>query len=191
MGAYVIMASKLPQGNDIYDLLINLILNLSPSQCLKVYNELQPKYARQKGTVLYNENGDEDKDGKVRLTRYQYKALRTKFGDSYIKKAFMELTRYIQFLEEHFEEKPIYKQQLKKYKSGTHNLELSEGWVWNKCKQYICNEPPKVTINPFMIEDYNTAREYIRSLPPDMRNCLDVKALLLKFPQLKDEGYDR
>ena len=33
------MASKHKQGNDIYDLVINLILNLSPDQCLKVYNE--------------------------------------------------------------------------------------------------------------------------------------------------------
>lgn len=183
------MAEKHKQGNDIYDLLINLILNLSPQQCLKVYNELEPRYARQKGTVLYNENGEEDRDGKVRLTKYQYQTLRTKFGDSYIKKSFGELTSYITFLEEHLNEKPSYKQQLKKYKSGTHNLELTKGWVYNKCKQYICTEPPKLNVNPFMIEDYATAREYIKSLPEDMRNCLDVKALLLKFPQLKDEDY--
>ena len=184
------MAAKHPQGNDIYDLTINLILNLSPNQCLKVYNELQARYDRQKGTILYNENGEEDREGKVRLTKYQYKAMRTKYGDSYIKVAFRELTYYIEFLEEHFNEKPIYKQQLKKYKSGTHNLELTSGWVYKKCKQYICNEPPKISINPFMIEDYNTAKEYIKSLPEDMRNCLDVKALLLKFPQLKDEDYE-
>lgn len=184
------MAAKNPQGNDIYDLLINLILNLSPKQCLKVYNELEPRYARQKGTVLYNENGEEDREGLVRLTRYQYKAMRTKFGDSFIKVAFRELSDYIKFLEEHLNEKPIYKQQLKKYKSGTHNLELTEGWVYNKCKQYICSEPPKLNINPFMIEDYNTAKEYIKSLPIDMRDCLDVKALLLKFPQLASENLE-
>lgn len=185
------MAAKHPQGNDIYDLVIDLVLNLSPKQCLKVYNELAPRYARQKGTIIYNESGEEDKDGKVRLTRYQYKTMRTKYGDSYIKKAFNELTSYINFLEEHFEEKPIYKSQLKKYKSGTHNLELTSGWVYNKCKQYVCAEPPKLNINPFMIEDYATAKEYIKSLPEDMRNCLDVKALLLKFPQLKDEDYNQ
>lgn len=184
------MAQKNKQGNDIYDLLINLILNLSPKQCLKVYNELQPRYSRQKGTIYYDEAGEENPDGKVRLTRYQYKAMRTKFGDSYIKKSFEELTRYIKFLEEHFEEKPEYKSQLKKYKSGTHNLELTQGWVFNKCKQYVCHDQPKVAVNPFMIEDYNTAKEYIKSIPEDMRNCLDVKALLLKFPQLKDEQYD-
>lgn len=184
------MAEKHKQGNDIYDLLINLILNLSPQQCLKVYNELQPRYARQKGTVYYNSEGEKDLDGKVRLTEYQYKTLRTKYGDSYIKKSFTELSNYIEFLEQHVNEKPVYKQQLKKYKSGTHNLELTSGWVYNKCKQYICTEPPKLNVNPFMIEDYNTAREYIRSLPEDMRNCLDVKALLLKFPQLVEEKYE-
>lgn len=183
------MAKKQQQGNDIYDLTINLILNLSPKQCLKVYNELQPRYARQKGTILYNEFGEENKEGKVRLTRYQYKALRTKFGDSYIKKSFEELTRYITFLEEHYEEKPEFKSQLKKYKSGTHNLELTEGWVWKKCKQYICDEPPALNINPFTIEDYATAKEYIKSIPEDMRHCLDVKALLMKFPQLASEEF--
>lgn len=183
------MARKHQQGNDIYDLTINLILNLSPDQCLKVYNELQPRYDRQKGTVIYDENGEENKDGKIRLTRYQYKALRTKYGDSYMKVAFRELTDYITFLEEHFNEKPIYKQQLKKYKSGTHNLELSTGWVYRKCKQYVCNDPPKININPFTIEDYATAKEYVKSLPEDMRHCLDVKALLLKFPQLASEEF--
>lgn len=185
------MASKHKQGNDIYDLLIYLVTNLSPNQALKLYNEIEPRYARQKGTVYYNENGEEDRDGKVRLTRYQYKTMRTKFGDSYIKKAFGELTSYITFLEEHLNEKPIYKQQLKKYKSGTHNLELSEGWVYNKCKQYICSEPPKLNINPFMIEDYATAKEYIKSIPEEMRNSLDVKALLMKFPQLKDKDVNQ
>ena len=185
------MASKHKQGNDIYDLVINLILNLSPDQCLKVYNELEARYARQKGTVLYNELGEEDRNGRIRLTRYQYKTIRTKFGDSYMKVAFRELNDYIAFLEEHFNEKPAYKQQLKKYKSGTHNLELSEGWVYKKCKQYICSEPPKLNINPFMIEDYATAKEYIKSIPKELRNSLDVKALLLKFPQLKDEDYNQ
>lgn len=184
------MAQKHKQGNDIYDLLINLVLNLSPDQCLKVYNELQPRYERQKGTVYFNENGDEDSSGKVRLTKYQYKTLRTKYGDTYIKKAFSELTSYIEFLEEHINEKPIYKQQLKKYKSGTHNLELTSGWVFNKCKQYVCSDPPKLNVNPFMIEDYHTAKEYIKSLPPDMRDCLDVKALLLKFPTLATIDFD-
>lgn len=184
------MAAKHPQGNDIYDLLINLILNLSPTQALKVYNELQPRFDRQKGTVLYNDNGEEDKDGLVRLTKYQYKAIRTKFGDSYVKKSFTELSNYIRFLEEHLNEKPVYKQQLKKYKSGTHNLELTKGWVYNKCKQYVMTEPIKLNVNPFMIEDYATAKAYIKSLPESMRQCLDVKALLLKFPQLASENFE-
>lgn len=184
------MAKKLEQGNDIYDLVINLILNLSPKQCLDVYNDLAPRYARQRGTILFDENGEENKEGKVRLTKYQYKAMRTKYGDSYIKKAFTELSNYIKFLEEHLTEKPEYKQRLKKYKSGTHNLELTEGWVFNKCKQYICHEQPKVSINPFTIEDFHTAKEYIKSLPKDMRSCLDVKALLLKFPTLATIDFD-
>ena len=107
-------------------------------------------------------NGEEDKDGLVRLTKYQYKTIRTKFGDSYVKKSFTELSNYIRFLEEHLNEKPVYKQQLKKYKSGTHNLELTKGWVYNKCKQYIMTEPVKLNVNPFMIEDYATAKAYIK-----------------------------
>ena len=72
--------------------------------------------------------------------------------------------------------------------SKSHNLLLTEGWVYHKCKGYIISDRPKIALNPFEIEDYNTAKEYIKSISKEIREtALDVKLLYMKFPQLKDE----
>lgn len=182
------MAAKNKQGNDIYDLLIALILNLSPNQAQRLYSELLPRYTRKAKVKLYNADGELDpENGKVRLMESQYKAIRTKFGDSYVKKAFRELTSYIEFMEAHQDE-TTYKQKLREYNSKSHNILLTEDWVYRKCKGYIITDRPKIPINPFEIEDYATAREYIKSISPELRDtALDIKLLYLKFPTLKDE----
>lgn len=182
------MAAKIKMGNDIYDLLISLILTLSPKQAGRLYSELLPRYSRKAKVRLYNADGEIDPDnGKIRLMESQYKAIRTKFGDSYVKKAFKELTSYIEFLEQHQDE-TAYKQKLRDYNSKSHNLLLSEGWVYEKCKGYIVKERPKLSINPFMIEDYNTAKEYVLSINKSLwDSAMDIKMLFLKFPTLKDE----
>lgn len=187
------MASKNRHGNDIYDLLINLVFSLSPLQAENLYTELLPRYTRRAKTKLYNEIGELDSNGKIRLTEYQYKAIRTKFGDSYMRKAFTELTRYIKYLEEHQNDDSKYKTKLKALNSKTHNALLAtpDGWVYNKCKQYICTERPKLSVNPYLIDDFATAREYIRTIPEALRHSIDVQSLLLKFPELKDEPYNQ
>ena len=181
------MASKLPQGNDIYDLLIDLIMGLSPKQAKKLYNYLLPQYTNRGKVKLYNENGEEDPEGKVRLTPAQYRAIRTNFGDTYMKRAFKEITNYINFLSEHVNDKTEYKQRLKKYNSETHNMLLTSGWVYDKHKDYIIKDRPSINVNPFLIEDFATAKKYIESIPESMRDSMDVQMLLLKFPTLLDE----
>lgn len=185
------MASKNPHGNSIYDLLVDLIFSLSPYQAERLYSELLPRYSRRAKTHLYNQKGEEDSEGKVRLLPYQYKAIRTNFGDSYMHKAFTELTNYINWLENNQDYKNN-KQKLKDYNSKTHNLLLTEGWVYEKCKQYIVKERPKqIAINPFMIEDFHTAKEYIKHIPKEIREeSLDVKMLMIKFPELVDVDYE-
>ena len=90
------MAAKHKVGNDIYDLLIALIIDLSPNQAKRLYSELLPRYTRKAKVKLYNEQGELDQEnGKVRLMESQYKSIRTKFGDSYVKVAFRELTNYL------------------------------------------------------------------------------------------------
>lgn len=182
------MASKAPHGNDIYDLLIDLMFSLSPKQAKNLYTELLPRYSRRSKTRLYNEEGERSDTGKVRLTEYQYKALRTKFGDTYIKRAFTEMTRYIEYLEDNQDTQSRYKAKLRDYNSKTHNAYfIEDGWVYEKCKQYICAERPKVAINPYTIEDFATAKEYIKNIPPEIRDtAMDVKLLIMKFPELKD-----
>lgn len=182
------MAAKHKVGNDIYDLLIALIIDLSPNQAKRLYSELLPRYTRKAKVKLYNEQGELDQEnGKVRLMESQYKSIRTKFGDSYVKVAFRELTNYLKFLEEHQDES-VYKRKYKDYMSKSHNLLLTEGWVYHKCKGYIISDRPKIALNPFEIEDYNTAKEYIKSISKEIREtALDVKLLYMKFPQLKDE----
>lgn len=184
------MAAKNKMGNDIYDLLIHLILDLSPVQAKNLYSELLPRYSKKARVKNYNANGEQVTDGKVRLMESQYKAIRTKFGDSYIKKAFGELTSYIEFLEQHQDES-VYKQKLRDYNSKSHNILLTEGWVYKKCKQYICHDKPKLNVNPFMIEDYHTAKEYVLSINRELWDtALDIKMLFLKFPTLVDEVND-
>ena len=187
------MAEKINHGLDIYDLLIDLVMNLSPLQAKKLYSELGVRYNKRARTKLYNKDGELDENGKVRLTEYQYKAIRTKFGDSYVKKAFNELTNYIIFLENNQETSSKYKQKLRDYNSKTHNNRLIEdGWVYEKCKQYICNERPKLNINPYTIEDINTAREYIKHIPEEIRaTAMDVQLLIMKFPELQDVEYEQ
>ena len=186
------MAAKNPHGNTIYDLLVELIFSLSPKQAEQLYSELLPRYSKRAKTHLYNKEGEESPDGKVRLLPYQYKALRIKYGDTYIKVAFTELTNYIEFLERSQDVSSKYKNKLRDYNSKTHiNILDGRGWVYDKCKGYICSERPKVSINPYTIEDFATAKEYIRSIPKDIReNAIDVKMLIMKFPELMEVDYD-
>ena len=184
------MVGEKTQGNDIYDLLIDLVMGLSPKQAKKLYNYCLPKYTKRAHVRLYNADGEEDPNGKVRLTPQQYRAIRTNYGDTYMKRAFAELTNYIEYMEQHVNDKSEYKTRLKKYNTETHNIMLTQGWVYNKHKDYIIKDRPKVNINPFMIEDINTAREYIRSIPKSQRDSLDVQSLLTKFPTLVDEDFD-
>lgn len=183
------MAAKDKKGNDIYDLLIGLIMELSPKTACRLYNEIKPRYSKnaRNKIKLYNQDGELDVMGKVRLTEYQYKSLRVKFGDTYIRKSFTELTNYISFLERHQDEAK-YRSKLTKYTTGSHNILLTEDWVYEKCKGYIMREPPKVSVNPYMIDDYHTAKEYVRNIHKSMwETALDVRLLFLKFPTLKDE----
>lgn len=184
------MAKKLVHGNSSYDLLVDLIFKLSPYQADRLYSELKPRYSKRHKTHIYNSDGLEDKEnGKVRLMESQYKSLRVEYGDTYIKRAFTELTNYITFLEQNLDKDSSYKTKLAKLNKGTHNLLLTEGWVHNKCKQWIVKDRPQVlNLNPYMIEDFGTAREYIKSIPKEMREyAMDVQSLLLKFPELKGE----
>lgn len=184
------MARRLPHGLKIWDLLIDLIMSLSPQQAENLYSELLPKYSRRAKTKLYNRAGEEDKEnGKVRLTEIQYKALRTKYGDTFIHKAFGELTSYIEYMEKHPDD---FKSKLKKYNSGTHSLLLQpRGWVYEKCKQFVVKERPKLNVNPFLIEDFEIAKEYIKCIPPQTRQqSLDVQMLLQKFPELLDVDFE-
>lgn len=179
--------TKLQHGNDVYTMLIDIIMDLTPRQAEYLYTELISRYTKRSRIKLYNENGEEDKEGKIRLMPIQYKALRTKFGDSYIKKAFLELTNYIKFLEENSKSSSKYAQKLQKLKAESHNrlMASEDGWVYKKCKQYICQERPRLNLNPFLIDDFNTAKEYIESIPKELRaTSLDIQALLLKFPEL-------
>lgn len=178
------------QGNDIYDLLIDLIMQLSPNAARRLYNEVKPRYSRnaRNQIKLYNQDGELDPMGKVRLTEYQYKAMRLKFGDSYIRKAFTELTNYISFLERHQDESK-YRAKLYQYKNkGSHNVLLTEDWVYDKCKYLISKDPPKVAVNPYMIDDYATAKEYVKNINKSLwETALDVRLLFIKFPTLKDD----
>lgn len=184
-------AAKVKHGVSTQDLLIGLILELSPKQCEKLYTELLPRYSKRAKTHLYNAQGEEDENGKIRLLPYQYQAIRTKFGDSYMKKAFTELTSYIQYLEDNQDTNSKYKAKLRDYNSKTHAYMLQDGWVYEKCKAYICSERPKVSIDPYNIGDLETAKEYIRSIHPSMRaTAMDVKILIMKFPELKDVDFE-
>lgn len=187
------MAKKIVHGNNTYDLLIDLIFSLSPLQVKALYTELLARYTKRSRVKLYDAEGNENPEGKIRLMPLQYKAIRTKFGDNFMKKSFSELTNYIEYLEKNMDTVPNAKGKLQKLRSITHNALLAheDGWVYNKCKGYIVHDRPKLNINPFLIDDVNTAREYIRHIPLEVReSSMDVKMLLLKFPEVADETYE-
>lgn len=182
------MSAKYPHGNKIYDLIIDIVMGLNQRQAEELYNYLLPKYTTRAKVHLYNEHGEESPDGKVRLLPNQYRTIRVKFGDTYLKRAFTELTNYIKYLEKHVNDNSNMKSKLRKYNSNTHNILLTEGWVYDKCKSFIVAERPKINVNPFLIDDINAAREYISQIPESIRaTAMDVQALLLKFPELADE----
>lgn len=179
-------------GNDIYSMIIDIVMDLSPNQAEGLYAYLLPRYTTRARSKLYNADGEEDKNGKIRLLPSQYQAIRTKYGDSYMHKAFRELTNYILFLEKN-QDIPKYKQKLKKLEKETHNMILASdgGWVYRKCKSYTVSNRVPVNVNPFLIDDLNTARLYIQSLPANLKDMPDVQSLLLRFPQLVDEFNDK
>ena len=170
-------------------MLIDIIISLSPFQAENLYSELLPRYSKRAKTRLYDENGEENpKEGRVRLLPLQYKALRTNYGDSYVRKSFTELTNYIKYLENNLDYGDN-KQKLRRYNSKTHNILLTSGWVYNKCKQYIVKEPANINVNPYLIDDFATAKKYIQHIPIEMRESFDVQTLIQKFPELNDEPY--
>lgn len=179
-------------GNDIYSMIIDIVMDLSPNQAEGLYAYLLPRYTTRARSRLYNADGEEDKNGKIRLLPSQYQSIRTKYGDNYMHKAFKELTNYILFLEKN-QDIPKYKQKLKKLEKETHNMILASdgGWVYRKCKSYAVSDRVPVNVNPFLIDDLNTARLYIQSLPANLRDMPDVQSLLLRFPQLVDEFNDK
>ena len=184
------MARKqsLDRGNDNYTMLIDIILNLSPKQAEKLYQELKIRYTTRGHTKLYTPEGIEDKEkGLVRLTKHQYSTLRLKYGDSYIKQAILEMEKYIKFLKQH-EDVAKYRTKLMDLNSRTHSKELDHGgWVYEKCKGYInVNIEPQMPVNPFLINDISVARKYIESLSEEMRKMPDVIWLLEKFPELRE-----
>lgn len=185
------MGKHLKQGNDTLDLLLDLVFSLTPLQIENLYKELLPRYSKRGRVKLYNEQGEEDpENGKVRLLPFQYRTIRTNFGDSFVRKAFAELTSYIKFLEDNVNTNSTYKSKLRKLSSSTHNNLIAhpDGWVYNKCKSLICSDRPKLSVNPYLIDDIETAREYIKTVPMELRNnSMDIQSLLLKFPTLKDE----
>ena len=76
--------------------------------------------------------------------------------------------------------------------SKTHNLILDSGWVYEKCKQWKTSAQVKLNVNPYEIDDFHTAKEYIKNIPKDIRdNALDVQMLLMKFPELADIEYEQ
>lgn len=179
-------------GNDIYSMIIDIVMDLSPNQAEGLYAYLLPRYTTRARSKLYNADGEEDKNGKIRLLPSQYQAIRTKYGDNYMHKAFRELTNYILFLEKN-QDIPKYKQRLKKLEKETHNMILASdgGWVYRKCKSYAVSDRVPINVNPFLIDDLNTARLYIQSLPANLKDMPDVQSLLLRFPQLVDEFNDK
>ena len=48
------MARKIDRGLDIYDLLIDLVMNLTPLQAKNLYIELSARYIRKGRTKQYN-----------------------------------------------------------------------------------------------------------------------------------------
>ena len=180
------------KGNDIYSMILEIVFNLSPKQAEGLYAYLLPRYTTRARSKLYNADGEEDVNGKIRLLPSQYQAIRTKYGDNYMHKAFKELTNYILFLEKN-QDVPKYKQKLKKLEKETHNMILASdgGWVYRKCKDYAVSDRVPINVNPFLIDDLNTARKYIESIPANLRDMPDVQSLLLRFPQLVDEFNDR
>ena len=185
------MARKqsLDMGNDNLTMLIDIILSLTPKQVEKEYLRMRTMYTNKGHTKIYNELGEEDKEnGKIRLTRHQYKTIRTKYGSNYMNKALHTLTEYIKYLELH-QDISKYKQKLLELNSRTHSKELSYGgWVYEKCKQWVVqqDEIDNLIINPFLIDDYSVAKKYIESLSIEMRKEPDVLWLVEKFPELKD-----
>ncbi|MBP5597580.1 MAG: hypothetical protein J6Y02_19570 [Pseudobutyrivibrio sp.] len=187
------MARKksMDHGNDTFSMVLDIIAGLTAKQLENEYIRLRTRYTNKGHTKLYNVEGEEDKDnGKVRLTRYQFKALSMKYGNAYMKKALQELTNYIIFMEEH----PDYvskkgktsKQILDDLNTRTHTKELDGGWVFDKLKKYISSVDTQIIVNPFTINDVSVAKRYIESLSSEMRKMPDVMWLVEKFPELND-----
>ena len=182
-------------GNDNYTMLIDIIINLTPKQARDLYQELKPRFTRKSRTKLYNVLGEIDtENGKIRLTEYQYKSLRTKYGDTYIHKAFQALDNRIRYYEQHLDEHSpydgkSYKLKLREMNNRTHIKELEYGGnIYEYCKQYISAQAPelRVNFNPYLIEDVSVARKYIESLSLEMRKYPDVQFLVEKFPELME-----
>lgn len=174
-------------GLKIWDLCIEIILTLSEGQAEKLYSYLIATYTRRSKVKLYNEKGELDTEGVIRLMPSQYQSIRTKYGDSYIKKAFLELTNYILYLQKNMDSRAEFKQKFKKLQTGSHMMLLGhpDGWVYQKCKNYIIFNKPEIVLNPFMIDDFNTAKKYIESIPREFRKeDMTVQGLLEKFPEL-------
>lgn len=183
----MVRKESLDHGNDNYTMLIDLILNLTPTQVKMLYQELKARYTNRGHTKRYNALGELDKEhGRIRLTEYQFKTLRLKYGKTYMQKALNEMDEYIAWLELH-QDIGKYRSKLCQLNSRTHAKEFDAGgWVYDKCKKYINQVNTDVCVSPFLIEDISVARKYIEALPLSMRKMPDVMWLVEKFPELQE-----
>ena len=54
-------------GNDIYSMIIDIVMDLSPNQAEGLYAYLLPRYTTRARSKLYNADGEEDKNGKIEM----------------------------------------------------------------------------------------------------------------------------
>lgn len=172
--------------------LIGLCSTLTEEQAKQAFILISEHFKVKKRKILkFNGNGVENPTGLVRLTPEERDRLLLEFGEFGFHNLIQILDDYLQYLEANKDD-PRLRRNLNRYKTTTHYRAIKK-WVVDKMIQLnpnfqVDSEPIEGVIDFFSIETLKQAREYINSIPSDLRfNNPEIDYLVTQYPELLKE----
>lgn len=174
------------------EILIGYISTLTDNQSKEAYQILLERFNPKRARIIkFTREGIQATNGKVRLTPKEYERIIAQCGEIYFHRAVEVLYDYIVHLEERSVCESLTRQRLREYNKISHYYKLTKGWVAEKVTQEMninsqpTSNPYNESLNFYDIETLEQAKEYIKSIPIELRpDNPEIEYLTVKFPTL-------
>lgn len=174
------------------EILIGYITTLTDNQSKEAYQILLERFNPKRARIIkFTREGIQATNGKVRLTPREYERIIEQCGEIYFHRAVEVLYDYIVHLEERSVCESLTRQRLREYNKISHYYKLTKGWVAERITQEMninsqpTSNPYNESLNFYDIETLEQAKEYIKSIPIELRpDNPEIEYLTVKFPTL-------